>query len=208
MAEHESGQTFRGRETNAPCKLRLFLDERDDPAYRGAARRNHQIKFAADREWHHAGSAGFDQPLIVDRALRPWHAVEAVEGQSKRVGKRAQVIFFTDRAGGDQHPLGADADRQRALRGLSEQVVRKTFAQAIDFRAERGVLRRTLVQRGIERRRNGWKQAYPTANSRPLTHAQRHTDAPPRTWSLAGRQTVYEGGSNPAPAVAGAQPRC
>jgi hypothetical protein len=125
VTEHETGQAFRTGETNARRQLRLFLDQRDDPPHSGAARRDHQIKLAADGERQHAGGTGLDQAPIVDRALRPWHAVEAVEGQIERIGKRAQIIFFIDRAGGDQHPLGADADCQRALRGFGEEIVRE-----------------------------------------------------------------------------------
>ena len=66
-------------------------------------------------------TADLDQPLIVDRAVRARHAVETVEGQIERVGQPAQIIFLADRVGGDQHPLGADADRQRPLLRLGQQ---------------------------------------------------------------------------------------
>ena len=150
----------------------LFDVRAGDPMRRHAARGDHQTKLiirppAASRP------AAADS---ISRSSASGHCARAMSssgsnGTPSALGKRAQIGLFADRAGGDQHPVGADAERGRTAFGGLDRVGADNAAQAVDFREAMGACVTSAAAtvtsgRRIDRRARADKAAAERASGR------------------------------------------
>jgi len=158
IAQRETVETLGAGETEAPCARRILLDQAHDLARRGAARSDHQIKIVIDRERQHAGGGGLDQALVIERALAAGDTVERFEFNAERVAQRAQIGFLAQFAGGDQHAVGADAQRSGSVLGVVDYFGGQQQPHAVDFRTAAGMACTAAGKfsgPGIDRRASG-----------------------------------------------------
>ena len=173
MAQHEAVEPLGGRETETARQCRIVLQQGDQPAHREPARRHHHRQFVAVGKLQQPGRCAFDQRVVVDRAARARDAVERLEGNAEALAQGLEIGLLAQMAGGDQHPVGADADRRRALPGRGDGRGRQQPRHAVEFRVAAGVgnaragavaaqwplrgrpMRRRSARRGRQERRAG-----------------------------------------------------
>ena len=114
IAQHETVETLGAGEAKAPRAGRIVLDQAQDPARRGAARGDHQIKLVIDRERQHAGGGGFDQALVVERAHAPRRCRRAAR-MPRRARRQARADRFPRSVGRRRSERGRRRRRAQRL---------------------------------------------------------------------------------------------
>ena len=169
MAQHETVEPLGGGEAEAWRQRRIALQHGDEPAHRPPARRHYHREIVAVREGQQPGQRGFDQRVVIDRAARARDAVERLEGDAQVVAERPQIGLFAQTASGNQHPVGADADRRRAFLGRRKGRLRQQPLDAVEFR-EAPTVEKIGPGGGLAQPRDGRR--------RPATAAYRTHGAP------------------------------
>ena len=137
-AQHEAIEAFGAGEAEAARQRRIGVDQLQDAARRGAARGQHQRHIVVFADRQHALGGALDQPLVVDRAEPARQAVERLKRDAEAGAERAQIIFLADGAAGDQHPVGADPDRARAISRRGQHLGGQQVADAVKLGASPG----------------------------------------------------------------------
>ncbi len=152
--------------------MRMPPDQGADAPRRGGARGDHQAKIAALGKRQHALRRRLDQARVAERAPGARDTAERLVGDAEAVAERAQIGFLIDAAGRDQHPVGAQPQRGRALVGRGDHAGGKQMTHAIELAefvcGAGGRLRRARRHAG------GSLKAGPRARQgRSATHTQR-----------------------------------